>query len=304
LIQVDADARASVQDAPSTRHPARRPLISLRPLLRALALALALIAAGASPPVRAEELRLGGTGGALGVLKRLGDAYALQHREVNVVVLPSLGSGGGIAAARDGAINLAASARPPNAAERAAGVRAAPWLRTPVAFITSRAAVPSIATATLVRFYADPAATWPDGMPVRVIPRPAGEASLDGLISQLPGFGEALASVRQRRNVPFAATDQDNVDMARIAEGSLTAATLVQLITESVALRMVTLDGVAPSVAALRAGTYSLHVEMHVVLGPQSAGETARFVAFLRSPQAAAIIEASGAVALPLSPDL
>ncbi len=279
---------------------------TLRTIARACGAVLALAAAVATPcdRARAEEIRLGGTGAALGLLTRLGDAFAAGRAGVTVTVLPSLGSGGGIAAVRDGAIDLAVSARPLTAAERTAGVRATAWLSTPLVFVTSRQVAPSIAAATLVRFYADPTPTWPDSMPVRVIMRPAGEASLDGLVPQLAGFGEALATARQRRNVPVAATDQDNIELARAAEGSLTATTLLQLTTENVALRFVAIDGVAPSVAALRAGTYRLQLAMHLVLGPRPTQATLQFVAFLRTPQAAAIVDASGAIELPLPDEI
>ena len=53
-----------------------------------------------------------------------------------VKVLPSLGTGGGLAAVAAGAIDLALAARPLNDAERAKGLQRLAYARTPIAFVT------------------------------------------------------------------------------------------------------------------------------------------------------------------------
>src|SRR5258708_1091963 len=58
-----------------------------------------------------EEIRIGGTGNALGPMHVLGQAFAKANPGVTVTVLPSLGSGGGIKAAANGAVQIAVSSR-------------------------------------------------------------------------------------------------------------------------------------------------------------------------------------------------
>ncbi|HSQ05996.1 MAG TPA: substrate-binding domain-containing protein, partial [Burkholderiales bacterium] len=72
-------------------------------------------------PVSAEELQIGGTGGALPVMRLVGDAFTRVHPAVTVAIVPSLGSGGGIKAALDGAISMAVSSRPLQPGEVAHG---------------------------------------------------------------------------------------------------------------------------------------------------------------------------------------
>jgi phosphate transport system substrate-binding protein len=94
--------------------------------------------------VRAEPeqpLRIGGTGGALAAMRQLADAFAEQDKTVRPDVLPSLGSGGGVRAMVEGAIEVAAVGRPLTDAEQAAGAAPAVCWRVPFVFVTSHPVV-------------------------------------------------------------------------------------------------------------------------------------------------------------------
>ena len=69
-------------------------------------------------------LRIGGTGMALAAMRQIGDASRRCTRTATVKVLPSLGTGGGLAAVAAGAIDLALAARALNDAELAKGLAA------------------------------------------------------------------------------------------------------------------------------------------------------------------------------------
>ena len=70
------------------------------------------------------ELVIGGTGTALGGMQLLAKAFSEDHPEIKTVVLPSLGSGGGIKALGAGKIDLSLSARPLKDKESATGLTA------------------------------------------------------------------------------------------------------------------------------------------------------------------------------------
>ncbi len=73
---------------------------------------------------QAEEIKIGGTGGALATMQLLGDAYSKNHPETKIIVLPSLGSSGGIKAVLAGAIQVAVSSRPIKDSETSLGASA------------------------------------------------------------------------------------------------------------------------------------------------------------------------------------
>ena len=67
---------------------------------------------GLCATVHAGDLSVVGTGDGIDLLRALGAAYTADHPETNVIVPPSVGSGGGIAAVGSDKEVLARVARP------------------------------------------------------------------------------------------------------------------------------------------------------------------------------------------------
>src|SRR4051794_12481026 len=84
----------------------RRPLVAGIITLLAFASTFRRLEAEQSKP-----LRIGGTGMALATMRQIGQALTATYPAATVRVLPSLGTGGGLAAVAAGAIDLAVSAR-------------------------------------------------------------------------------------------------------------------------------------------------------------------------------------------------
>src|SRR6201991_2000762 len=70
----------------------------------------------------AGDLSVVGTGDGIDLLRALGAAYTADHPETNVIVPPSVGSGGGIAAVGSDKEVLARVARPLSDSEMEAGL--------------------------------------------------------------------------------------------------------------------------------------------------------------------------------------
>ena len=79
-----------------------------RSALVILGVVLGLVLPGGA---NAQTLRVGGTGAAAGMMKTLGEAFSAATPGVRLDIVPSLGSSGGIAAVRDGALDLAVPSR-------------------------------------------------------------------------------------------------------------------------------------------------------------------------------------------------
>lgn len=247
-------------------------------------LAIAALMAGtiSTAAVAAEPLRVGGTGGAFGLLQRLGDAFSATSGS-KVVNVPSLGSSGGIRAVAENKIDIAVSGRPLRAAETAKGLTVAVTVRTPYFIVTSHRNPVGLKSADLASLYAKPNATWADGAPVRIVLRPRSDSDTELMGELFAGMAEALEAARSRPDVPTGATDQDNGDLAERISGSLTGMTGTQLKTEDRRLRAVALDDVDPTFANYENGTYRYGKKLYFVTRSAGNPEIGRFMDYVRS---------------------
>jgi phosphate transport system substrate-binding protein len=254
--------------------------------VRTCALALvacACLAAAPAPPAHAQTLRLAGTGSATELLRRLGAAFAVDG-QIEVEVIPSLGSGGAIHALGDNALDLAVSGRALKPQESAQGLVVAFTARTPFVLATSHPRPNGLTPAGIADAFQSLRPTWSDGSPIRVILRPRSESDMALMGELFPGLASAIARARERPDIPVAATDQDNADLAEQTPGSLVGSTLTQLQLEKRNLRMVAIDGVEPSFENFERGTYRYAKPLHFIVSARPSPLVERFVAFLRSP--------------------
>ena len=200
---------------------------------------------------RRRRLRLGGTGSALGLLQQVGAEFTAAA-EIKIDVVPALGSTGAIRALADGKLDIAVSARPLKADESAAGLAQVAVLRTAYVFATSHRNPNGLKSGDLSRIFAADKSAWADGTPIRIILRPRSETDTALLGELFAGMDAAIETARRRAEVPTAATDQDNVDLAERMPGSLIGTSATQLATEHPNLRVVPLDGVAPTLREFR----------------------------------------------------
>jgi phosphate transport system substrate-binding protein len=250
-------------------------------VLTVLALLVGLPAAGSM--AAAQTLRMGGTGSSIGLLRQVGGEFA-GATKVKIDVIPSLGSSGAIHALADGRLDVVVSARPLKPAEAGQGLHQVLVLRTPYVLATSHRGPNALKTADLPKILAASKPVWPDGTPIRLILRPRSETDTKLLGDLFPGMAKAIEDLRRRAEVPIAATDQDNADMAQQLAGSLTGTTLVQLKTEHRHLNVVTLNGVEPTLANFVDGRYPFGKDLHFILRKDAGPAAKEFIAFLRSP--------------------
>jgi hypothetical protein len=69
---------------------------------------IALAAIFGTGPTRAETIRTGGTGAALGTMRLLADAYRKIEPEFSLEIVPNLGSSGGMQTLNHNAVHFAA----------------------------------------------------------------------------------------------------------------------------------------------------------------------------------------------------
>ncbi len=137
------------------------------------------------------------------------------------------------------------------------GLSAIKYAKTPFVFVTHKTNnLSNITLQEVVDIYNGNTISWPDDTPVRLILRPAGEASTKILESMSEDMNRAVQNSFKRSGLNIAVTDQENADLIERLPGSFGASTLCQLISEKRNLNILSLNGVKPSVRTLADGAY------------------------------------------------
>jgi len=256
-----------------------------------------LIASDVLPAkAQAETLvRVGGTGAALGTMKLLGRAFEKANPGTKVQIVPSLGSAGGIKAVIAGSIDIAIGARPLKDADKQAGAIAAEFARSPFVFVVHREVSESGVTINeLVKIYSGQAQAWPDGSRIRLILRPETEADTKTLKGISPEMEKAVKSAMSREGMIVAVTDQDSADAVEKTPGALGGGTLTQVLSEGRRVKVLSFNGIKPSVSALEDGSYPLFKAFSMVTAPKTSPPARQFAEFVRSKAGGKILTENG----------
>jgi phosphate transport system substrate-binding protein len=245
----------------------------------------------------ADAIRIGGTGGALEIL-RLAAEPMRSADGTRIEVLPSLGSAGALRAVAAGAIEVAISARQLTPEEATSGLNAVAFARTPLVFVSSHPTPDAMTAGQLVAAFAARNPRWSDGSPINLILRPRSDFDTQLMVQIFPGMDAALTAARQRPDLPMAATDQDSAELAERLPGSLVQAGYGQIIAERRALRVVILEGVAPSLETMSDGRYRHQKPFYIVYPAGRSGPADRLLGFMRSPGGRALLRENGYLAV------
>jgi len=250
--------------------------------------------------VRAETVRITGTGGAIGGMRLVAEAFRRAEPGVDVAILPSIGSTGGIRAVLAGKLDIGLSARPLLPEEMAQGPRQTAYARTAFVFAVHPDVKRSGTTlAEVVEIYAGRKTTWDDGTALRLILRPAADTDTIALRMISPEMASAVERSQKREGLIVATTDQDSAEAIERTRGSFGTTTLAMVVSEKRRIRMLSLSGVKPTTKSVRDGTYPYTKTFYMVTRQASSPITARFIRFVRSPEGKAILTRVGLVPLP-----
>lgn len=261
---------------------------------RFLSTVLVFLGLMASATVAAETLRIGGTGAGLGTMRALAAEFS-KTVPVTVVVVPNLGSSGGLKALAEGAIDVAVSSRPLKAQETQQGLVATEYGRTPFVIVTSSKGAPGLKdVGELADIYAGRKTAWPDGMPIRLVLRPSHDGDAALLTSFSPGMKLAVEGALARPGMVIASTDQDAADTIERTPGALGTASLALIYSEKRDLKVLALNGVMPSARTAADGSYPYSKAMYLARKTGGKESAARFFEFMSSGQARQILTDSG----------
>lgn len=269
------------------------------PYLAIALLAVALLSIVAPDRVAAENaIRIGGTGGALGTMRLLGEAFTKAEPGSRVNILPSLGSGGGIKAVLAGTLDVAVSVRPLTADEKQRGAKERIYGRSPFVFATAEGSeVTGVTTQQLVDIYSGKTINWPGGGQIRLVLRPEGDSDTVQLLTISPAMARAVKEAMLRKGMAFALSDQEAADVMEKAPGSLGTSVLSLIRSEKRSLRVLSLDGVVPTPKTLASGAYPHAKVFYAVTAGDGTAPARRFLAFLKSPEGRKVLAQTGHLA-------
>ncbi len=247
-----------------------------------------------------EVVRIGGTGSDLGAMNILAGAFERSHPGIKVKVLPSLGSGGGIKAVASGAVDIGISIRKLKDEELSLGLTSALYGRTPFVFAVGKGvSAGDITTAEIIRILEGTKSTWHDGKRIRLILRPPTDYEMTILRTVSPAVSMALDSALARKGMLSAQTAQDSADLLETTPGGLGFTNLALILAEKRSVKMLSFNGVYPSVRNVANGKYPLSHDLYFVVKPPARGAAAQFIRFVQSPAGRKILEATGHVTMP-----
>jgi phosphate transport system substrate-binding protein len=263
--------------------------------------------AGAPPPIQAAPkpanlLRLAGSGSNLPLTRELANAFVARRPWLRVRVHESIGSGGGIKATLDRAIELGLISRPLSEDEAAKGLVSIPYARVAVV-LAANPSVPvrGVDREDLLDIYAGRLDYWTDGSPVVLLKREPGDSSHLAVYDAVPEFeavdAEAWTSDRGRRLFNDRAMQEALIS----TPGAVGLFDQGLAVIQDLPIIVLEFEGHRPNEDAVRSGSYPIYKDLAFAIPEDEPDPLAReFIAFVFSPDGQRIIRESGYV--PLEP--
>ena len=260
---------------------------------------LAVLLVSVSRNAFPETIRISGTGGAVGTMRILGEAFRKANPGIKVEILPGMGSSGGIKAVLAGRLDIGLSGRTLTGAERAEGVVETKYARSPFVFIANRNLEMTGVTMKGVAEIYNGKRDWENGQRIRLVLRPVEDSDTPVLKRMSPAMSVAVDTAMRREGMIVATTDQEAVDIIEQVRGAFGAATLSLVISEKRAVRILSLDGITPSVQTLSDRSYPYAKTFFMVTRRNPTDSVRRFIDFVGSPRGSAILAENGQAAVP-----
>ena len=241
--------------------------------------------------LQAADLSVVGTGDGIDLLRALGAAYTADHPDTNVIVPPSIGSGGGVAAVGSNKEVLARVARPLSDSEKEAGLVATPVFRLPSAFFVHRSAgVLSLTNPQLADIYGGKVTNWCDvgGQDVRikVVRREDQDSTLLVLRQSMPGWKDLAITEKSK----VAVTTQDCIDTVKEVPGAIGFGPFTKAL--EMELAVLKIDGHYPTDRGYPSAVTLTFVHKESTVTPEAKG----FIGYVKAAKAKTVLTSMGGV--------
>lgn len=246
-------------------------------------------------PAHAELITVGGTGSSGPLIQILFDEFKKHDDGVSIRIIdPPLGTNGALKALEEGRVDIVLIGRPlPPELISTFGLHFS-LADTPFIMASRDGQRPDgFSLDELAQVYAGTIQKWDSGATIRLALRGKLESDTLLLKSFSPKLEQALDIAASRPGMAGAVNDISTLQVIVNTPNSLGPTTLGLLTTMGLKAVAYPLEGVTPSLANLKNGTYPWRKNLSVVLSRQPSPATVRFADFMRSPTAQSIMEAN-----------
>jgi phosphate transport system substrate-binding protein len=154
--------------------------------------------------------------------------------------------------------------------------------------------VDSITTGELVALYAGERRTFADGTPAVMLLRDRGESANLALEQMVPGLTAARETAYRKRLLRVLYHDSAMAEALAATPGAIGVFPLGAVTTYRLPLKILALDGIRPSPAAVRQGRWRASRPLFLVVRTDRMERAAPFLSFVISPEGRRITEDSG----------
>lgn len=245
-------------------------------------------------------LMITGTGSSIAPMQLMASGFQKKYPNVNVEVLPSIGSTGGIRAIRENKIDIGLSARSLKPEERRGRITQEIYARTAFIFgVQNSNPVKDITLREIEDIYSGKRKAWPDGTPIRLILRPLSDAYSAYLVSINPGITSAYEKAHTVPDVFVGNTDQEAARQIEKTPGSFGTTSSSVVAAEQRKVKALSVNGTAPTLANVSTGKYPYVMTLRMVYKKDKySGLIKDFVEFVFSGDGQKLLSDSGHVTL------
>ncbi len=248
-------------------------------------------------------IHLAGTGSWLPLARDLARNFEKLHPGISVVVHESIGSRGGRRAAAEGVIDIGLISTPEGEVPQPQCCDVIPVAVGAVVFTAhSSVKVRNLDQSQIVAIFSGRMTTWPDGEAVVPLLRERGDSATAVAEQFIPGLAKAIAGARSHGRWPMLLTDADMARALEATPGSVGVHDLGSIRLEHPELRVLTLNGLEPSIERLADGSYPLRRTLALYVPRPWSERVEMFVDFVRSPEGRQVLLRTGGY-LPLPPE-
>lgn len=242
------------------------------------------------------RLVFAGSGASLLIMGILADWYNQNHPDIKIEIPESIGSGGGIRAAGEGAIAVGLVARALKEEEKRFGLTIISYAQTGVVIAVHPSVTENeITFEDVLDIYRGTKTRWEDGQEIIVLTREPGDSSVEILQRAISGFKEVYEESIKAKRWTTLFTDQEmDRTLAKIPY-AIGFSDIGNTRAKDSGIKALAINGIPPTLENVSNGTYPFVRTLSLVyLKAQLPEEARSFIEFIRSAEGANIMRNAG----------